>query len=69
MEKLAAVLKETASRPTHVQELVRTLPLVTGYCDAAAEEAGNCIFTTFANANPSVTITNSDLELAAEILH
>eukprot|EP00957_Ditylum_brightwellii_P126163 9618402-Ditylum_brightwellii.AAC.1 len=90
MEELAAILKGTTKCPTHVRRLVRTLPTVAGYCDAAEEGAGGCIFSTvitsplvvwhmmfpadvvksvISNKNPSGAVMNSDLELAAELLH
>eukprot|EP00957_Ditylum_brightwellii_P053717 4069676-Ditylum_brightwellii.AAC.1 len=40
MEALATILKDTTICPTHVHKLVRMLPTVTGYCDAAAEGVG-----------------------------
>eukprot|EP00957_Ditylum_brightwellii_P144883 11035168-Ditylum_brightwellii.AAC.1 len=50
--ELCNILAETGTRPTHVWELVRTVPLVGRYCNAAAEGASGVIFTTIARSDP-----------------
>ena len=76
-------------RPTHVRELVPDMPHHAGYHDAAAEGAGDILFSLCDDTPPSVwrekfpediaqevvlvntpngRLTNSDLELAAEVL-
>jgi hypothetical protein len=86
---LCSLLKILGGRPTHVRELVLTMPRYVGYHDAAAEGAGGVWFSLVHDMPPCVwrlpfpediatdvvshqrpdgKVSNSDLELAAEVL-
>jgi hypothetical protein len=86
---LCSLLKILGGRPTHVRELVLTMPRYVGYHDAAAEGAGGVWFSLVHPMPPCVwrlpfpadiatdvvsferpdgKVSNSDLELAAEVL-
>ena len=89
LEDIISLLKLLSSRPTHVNELVPSMPHFAGYHDAAAEGAGGVWFSlaepmqpcvwrdkfppdiasdVISDNNPNGSLTNSDLELAAEVL-
>ena len=89
LEDIILLLKILSSRPTHVNELVPSMPHFAGYHDAAAEGAGGvwfllvepmqpCVWQNkfptnitsdvISDDNPNRSFTNSDLELAAEVL-
>ena len=89
LEDIISLLKILSSRPTHVNELVASMPHFAGYHDAAAEGAGGVWFSlaepmqpcvwrdkfpsdiasdVISDDNPNGSLTNSDLELAAEVL-
>jgi hypothetical protein len=86
---LCSLLKILGARPTHVRELVLTMPRYVGYHDAAAKGAGGVWFSLLHDMPPCVwrlpfpediatdvlslerpheKVSNSDLELAAEVL-
>ncbi len=86
---LCSLLKILKGRPTHVRELVLTMPRYVGYHDAAAEGAGGVWFSLVHDMPPCIWrlpfpddiatnvvslerphggVSNSDLELAAEVL-
>ena len=79
LQDLISLLHILSSRPTHVHELVPDMPTYAGYHDAAAEGAGGVWFSLVNDTPPVVwreafpadiaaEVTNSDLELAAEVL-
>jgi hypothetical protein len=73
------LVRQLAQRPTHASELVQGDDDFLGYCDASAARAGGVWFApgrdtpivnqVVSDDNPTGTITNSDLELAAVLLH